>query len=112
LIDTGKGSYEPKNVLNLPDFEVIVYRYKDTLIEEINNASLVIGHAGNYEPKHHLRYSHLSKLFIITKKNKLHKEKWIPILCFLRCRNDFRCIGSGKTTHRCTQQHSHAKAPN
>jgi beta-1,4-N-acetylglucosaminyltransferase len=45
-IQIGKGAYEPKNIMTVENFEVVVYRYKDSLSQEIKEAGLVIGHAG------------------------------------------------------------------
>jgi len=47
-IQKGNGKYDPENIVNIPNFETKIYEYcpSTTVKEEIENCSLVIGHAG------------------------------------------------------------------
>eukprot|EP01125_Pyxidicula_operculata_P011969 TRINITY_DN3922_c0_g1_i1.p1 TRINITY_DN3922_c0_g1~~TRINITY_DN3922_c0_g1_i1.p1 ORF type:complete len:403 (-),score=64.04 TRINITY_DN3922_c0_g1_i1:276-1484(-) len=40
------GSKEPKHIINTSNFECQIFDYRPSLIDEIKNASLIIGHAG------------------------------------------------------------------
>ncbi|XP_071788510.1 UDP-N-acetylglucosamine transferase subunit ALG13-like [Asterias amurensis] len=45
LLQIGRGTFEPEPILQ-PGFTLEYYRYKDTIADDIQNASLVISHAG------------------------------------------------------------------
>ncbi|XP_063793396.1 UDP-N-acetylglucosamine transferase subunit ALG13 homolog [Pseudophryne corroboree] len=45
ILQIGRGTVEPKSY-DTPEFTLEVFRYKDSLAEDIRNADLVISHAG------------------------------------------------------------------
>jgi len=45
ILQIGRGIYEPE-IINRKGFSMKYYRYKDSIEEDIQRASLVISHAG------------------------------------------------------------------
>jgi len=45
-IQKGNGDYIPKNIIDIPGFDTVIYDYKPSIMDEIKNCALVIGHAG------------------------------------------------------------------
>ncbi|XP_064596313.1 UDP-N-acetylglucosamine transferase subunit ALG13 homolog isoform X2 [Liolophura sinensis] len=47
ILQIGRGEFEPQGGQTVKDFDVEYYRYKNSLKEDVEKASLIISHAGS-----------------------------------------------------------------